>query len=517
MQNPRRSHSGSSSRTHSSLGQTPRTMPMMHPDFLDYPNSTLPESNGSRFSLSSSSYRSRQDNDSDSFLFEGPGSRDFGLFTSEPSTMSYAPIHVSTDASGAPLFSTVDAYVSEPAFDFMTSTGHQWSEIDPSNLSLGPTFQDAVLDQDVMPPYVDMSTYTPPSVYSSHFGDSVSWPGLHPRPFTPPSELELELQRSLMTFCNEQDDPATTDQDSLNRDTSGMPGLLARRADSYSPRTTAVGDLDRVNSVSPKSTIQPRPIRCASERTDYLKADHPIVDPKTTSEETGDLSKARSHAFYEAKVQADGKYHCPFSRAEGDKKCSHPPTQQKCIYNKYLDSHLRPYRCRLADKGDCDDTQFSSAACLFRHEREAHGLWNHGMNPFLCKFAGCERAREGNGFPRKWNRRDHMKRVHEYTEVDSPKDTTGTMETKRRRGSGVPTSTPMKRSDSSTKSKSRALAGAALHADLTGYVPSRGQSSRTSHDVSATRALPNGQYAPAGNTNPRTSRNAQPYPRMYSH
>ena len=42
------------------------------------------------------------------------------------------------------------------------------------------------------------------------------------------------------------------------------------------------------------------------------------------------------------------------------------------------------------------------------------------MNPYLCKFLECDRARDGNGFPRRWNQRDHMKRVHQYEEDNSP-------------------------------------------------------------------------------------------------
>ncbi len=71
---------------------------------------------------------------------------------------------------------------------------------------------------------------------------------------------------------------------------------------------------------------------------------------------------------------------------------------------------LKPYRCKF---NECPDTDFSSTACLLRHEREAHRM--HGGNAFLCKFEGCERANEPYGFPRVWNRHDYMKRVHGYS------------------------------------------------------------------------------------------------------
>lgn len=78
-------------------------------------------------------------------------------------------------------------------------------------------------------------------------------------------------------------------------------------------------------------------------------------------------------------------------------------------FSKFVDSHLKPYRCKAES---CEAARFSSTACLLRHEREAHGLHGHGDKPFLCIHEGCDRSMPGNGFPRQWNLRDHMKRVH---------------------------------------------------------------------------------------------------------
>lgn len=139
-----------------------------------------------------------------------------------------------------------------------------------------------------------------------------------------------------------------------------------------------------------------------------------------------------------------------------------PLLTRSALNSKYVDSHLRPYRCKFADRPECEDARFSSNACLFRHEREAHGLHNHGVNPFLCKFPDCDRAREGNGFPRRWNQRDHMKRVHDYIEPTSPKAARAAAAVDSNKRRKTPSSTPMRRSNSSAASKAQAMANAAL-------------------------------------------------------
>ena len=117
---------------------------------------------------------------------------------------------------------------------------------------------------------------------------------------------------------------------------------------------------------------------------------------------------ARSHVLYQQGPDKDGKYHCP---EEGKPGCTHKPTPLKCNYDKYVDSHLKPFRC---NKKTCVGVQFSSTACLLRHEREAHGMHGHGARPHLCHFQDCERAVPGHGFPRRYNLFDHMKRVHQF-------------------------------------------------------------------------------------------------------
>ncbi|KAJ9154892.1 Zinc finger protein ZIC 5 [Pleurostoma richardsiae] len=116
---------------------------------------------------------------------------------------------------------------------------------------------------------------------------------------------------------------------------------------------------------------------------------------------------ARDHPLYKnAFPHADGLFHCPW---EGQPTCNHRPEKLKCNYDKFVDSHLKPYRCKVES---CENARFSSTACLLRHEREAHAMHGHGEKPYSCIYEGCERALPGNGFPRQWNLKDHMRRVH---------------------------------------------------------------------------------------------------------
>lgn len=140
---------------------------------------------------------------------------------------------------------------------------------------------------------------------------------------------------------------------------------------------------------------------------DELLSPSDAAAAKDMEEEQGQI--ARSHPLYQAQPDDNGKYHCP---NEGKPGCNHKPTPLKCNYDKYVDSHLKPFRCH---KKICVGVQFSSTACLLRHEREAHGMHGHGSRPHLCHFADCDRAVPGNGFPRRYNLFDHMKRVHDFS------------------------------------------------------------------------------------------------------
>ncbi|KAJ5886976.1 uncharacterized protein N7473_009650 [Penicillium subrubescens] len=185
----------------------------------------------------------------------------------------------------------------------------------------------------------------------------------------------------------------------------------------------------------------------------------PVREPtRQRSKDSADARNPRDHHFYHLAPQNDGKYHCPYSG--GEKPCTHMPTTQKCAYHKYLDSHLKPYRCKHAS---CVDNmlRFSSNACLFRHEREAHGMHGHGECPHLCLFEGCERSVPGFGFPRRWNLHDHMKRVHDYVSCERPTSQPGSQPSSPETSPGAP---PKKKestsSSSSSNRKRRGVTGA---------------------------------------------------------
>lgn len=57
-------------------------------------------------------------------------------------------------------------------------------------------------------------------------------------------------------------------------------------------------------------------------------------------------------------------------------------------------------------------------------------MYRHVDRPFLCTVVGCDRVTLGNRFPRHWNLRVHLRRVHNNT--TTPKSTKFSMSRKRK-------------------------------------------------------------------------------------
>ncbi|EXJ82608.1 hypothetical protein A1O3_06421 [Capronia epimyces CBS 606.96] len=356
--------------------------------------------------------------------------------------MRYPSLSVAQSTYTVPVMSSMVGYDSDPTFEFLTDdvlSGTSTTDLNMASSSYqGQGQTPDLLNSGYMP--METGIYTS-GMMNNFFSPDLSWQN---RVLTPPPEDYVQeiLPHSFLSAQDYEPEPYQGDRN------------LAAFGTNVTPKSPSY-------RVAQRSPVQPRPIRSASERSDS-SGEHATVHVEAPAlrDDTVDKVKARSDPLYDTKADKDGWYHCPmFIEA----KCAHKPTKQRCIYNKYLDSHLRPYRCKFADRPECEDARFSSNACLFRHEREAHGLHNHGLNPFLCKFPDCDRARDGNGFPRRWNQRDHMKRVHDYVEEDSPRDRTTTPDQpKRRKVPDTLTSTPMKRTGSSALARAQAIAGATV-------------------------------------------------------
>ncbi|KAK5227439.1 hypothetical protein LTR47_008717 [Exophiala xenobiotica] len=407
-------------------------------DDLINPNFCLTSSNGSRRypGSNTSTFSSAYYPDNDEFMMSASSAMNYPSLTAQDNSFALAvtPSHGGFATDPVYEFLTDDA-LSENSFAEMNLVSSQYSGQNQTQDMMNPGYMPA----DLSPYDSGMMTNTNAYPVDMPFGNL---------PLTPPPEEQVHqelYQQQCLSGKNFLDDSYHMDRDIPYYEANNM-----SRTCSYSPPR--------------RNVILPRPIRSASERDGAISESsshvHEIRTPR--DEPSGDKLKARTDPLYDAKPDSNGFYHCPMS---ADHKCpSHAPTKQKCIYNKYLDSHLRPYKCKFADRPECEDARFSSNACLFRHEREAHGLHNHGLNPFLCKFPECDRSKDGNGFPRRWNQRDHMKRVHEYDEKDLPRDRiTSADQAKRRKTQGSATSAPMKRSGSSAYAKVQVIAGVALN------------------------------------------------------
>ncbi|KIW14082.1 hypothetical protein PV08_06863 [Exophiala spinifera] len=382
---------------------------------------------------------------------------------SSTSAMSYPSVTAPETSYPLSVTSSLSGYDADPAYDeFLTEDALSGNNFVDMNLVSSSQYPGQIQSQDIMNHgYVpsDLSSYSPGMLNNSYPTEMPLANG----PLTPPPEEQVHQELFHQHYVSTQgflEDPYQANEDSsLYRASATSKPTAYRSAHSVTMALRLANPLLR--SIPKRIVIQPRPIRSALER-DGTTSDSgsSSTDTRFSHEDpSGDKAKVRNNPLYDAKPDEDGYFRCPMVKEHQCK--SHKPTKQKCIYNKYLDSHLRPYRCRFTDKPECEDARFSSNACLFRHEREAHGLHNHGFNPFLCKFLDCDRSREGNGFPRRWNQRDHMRRVHDYEEKETTKDRT-TEQTKRRKTQGTPTSAAMKRSASSAYSKAQAMAGAAI-------------------------------------------------------
>ncbi|KAK7928867.1 hypothetical protein PG985_005865 [Apiospora marii] len=215
--------------------------------------------------------------------------------------------------------------------------------------------------------------------------------------------IAVETANDGLSDCLPQHmDPALME---LDLDQSIADGSLAASGrSSFSPvrlRTSSLGNLEESCNDDPVlallQTVDVSPIPNSAL---HIRA-------STHCSNEDDEPDARGHQVYKNVAPwADGLFHCPWERQPS---CNHQPARLKCNYDKFVDSHLKPYRCKV---DSCQNVRFSSTACLLRHEREAHAMHGHGDKPYACIYEDCSRSLPENGFSRNWNLRDHMRRVH---------------------------------------------------------------------------------------------------------
>ncbi|KAF2805584.1 uncharacterized protein BDZ99DRAFT_450218 [Mytilinidion resinicola] len=88
---------------------------------------------------------------------------------------------------------------------------------------------------------------------------------------------------------------------------------------------------------------------------------------------------------------------------------------RKCEWSKHMDKHDRPYKCTIAG---CEKLQgYTYSGGLLRHEREVHKMYGGVKKSLFCPFPDCKRS-SGQGFTRKENLAEHIRRVHHTTDEE---------------------------------------------------------------------------------------------------
>ena len=124
----------------------------------------------------------------------------------------------------------------------------------------------------------------------------------------------------------------------------------------------------------------------------------------------------------------------PPRNENGDIICTHENCREKtetfrrpCEWNKHMDKHERPYKC---NEPTCEQNPgFTYSGGLLRHMREVHkkGV-GPTRKPLFCPHANCIRS-TGEGFTRRENLEEHLRRRHSYTgHYSPPVDTNGEVE-----------------------------------------------------------------------------------------
>ncbi|GME47235.1 C2H2 transcription factor [Neofusicoccum parvum] len=179
---------------------------------------------------------------------------------------------------------------------------------------------------------------------------------------------------------------------------------------------------DVVAAMSPTATHVQNPRK--RKLSDVSLSAHPVqpanpqLNPRESSEEHDRYEGYTPRGKYSHKRtedpprNADGKMVCTFSS-----DCHGITFERKCEWSKHMDKHDRPYVCR--HKG-CEKLQgFTYSGGLLRHEREVHKMHGGTKKALFCPHQDCKRSM-GQGFTRKENLAEHIRRVHRRASNSDP-------------------------------------------------------------------------------------------------
>jgi hypothetical protein len=162
-----------------------------------------------------------------------------------------------------------------------------------------------------------------------------------------------------------------------------------------------------------------------------IRNSYPVSPPSDTDpayiSTTPEIKKAHisimaddgAPALSETPIKIQGAFRrnrSPPRNEHGQMFCDHVNCRGKsqtfkrvCEWNKHMDRHERPYKCREAG---CElNPGFTYSGGLLRHQREVHKMHLSTKQPLFCPFPNCNRS-SGTGFTRKENLEEHKRRRH---------------------------------------------------------------------------------------------------------
>ncbi|OAP55395.1 hypothetical protein AYL99_10368 [Fonsecaea erecta] len=143
------------------------------------------------------------------------------------------------------------------------------------------------------------------------------------------------------------------------------------------------------------------------------------IPPDQKKAHVGVMAEEMVPSLPDASVKIQGAYRrtrSPPRNDQGQMFCDHINCRGKsqtfkrvCEWNKHMDRHERPYKCREAG---CElNPGFTYSGGLLRHQREVHKMHLSTKQPLFCPFPNCNRS-SGTGFTRKENLEEHKRRRH---------------------------------------------------------------------------------------------------------